>query len=174
MRYIKKAIQPTERMNFMKKNILKIFVIALLVGTSTNCITNQAQNSMQSARLTSFIDIRSLSRGDYKVIGQAEGKATVTTTRYLVLLSSTVRPIPYFEGNHKRGHINGFSTMSLPTARGRATMEATYNAIESVPNADMLLQPRTSWNCEIRQYILFSVRTCEVTVKGKAISINAG
>ena len=45
---------------------------------------------------------------------------------------------------------------------------ALYNAIESVPSADMLLMPRT--HVESSNYIVYSEKT--VTVKGKAIRLN--
>jgi len=45
---------------------------------------------------------------------------------------------------------------------------ALYNAIESVPSADMLLLPR--YHVERSNYIVYSEKT--VTVKGKAIRLN--
>lgn len=45
---------------------------------------------------------------------------------------------------------------------------ALYNAIESVPTADMLLMPR--YRIERSNYIVYSEKT--VTVKGKAIRLN--
>ena len=45
---------------------------------------------------------------------------------------------------------------------------ALYNAIESVPSADMLLMPRA--HVESSNYIVYSEKT--VTVKGKAIRLN--
>ena len=65
-------------------------------------------------------------------------------------------------------------SLNLASIRSDAIAQATYAAIETISDADMLLQPRVTWSCTVQQYVVLSFETCTVTVKEKAIKINAG
>lgn len=161
----------------MKKlSLILLGLFAIL--NFTNCTTSYGSNGIAGAKLGSYIDIRSLSRKDYKVIGNVKGEATFTRTRYLLPISPfTFYTFGFVGLQEKRdtGSISGFPTFIVPASPlDFAKDQAIYNALEKLDSADFILQPRFATKCSTLQFFVFSEEKCTVTVIGKAISVNEG
>lgn len=144
----------------------------------TGCETSRGFREIEGAKLGNYVEFRSLSRNQYTVRGNVVGKAQFVRTRVLFPFS----PFTSFTFGRlgltdktNEGVIHGFPGSFTPLSPLDYTKEqAVYNALEKIPDADLLLQPRFSWKCKMTQYFFGSSETCTVTVKGKAISINEG
>lgn len=156
----------------MKKGL----AVVLFVATGfvfSNCSARLGGTEVQGARLGSSIEIKSLSRKDYKVLSNVKGEATASFTRILIFW--TANPgISWSERD--AGSISGFGILTFPwTTLSYAQDQATFNALKSVPSADLILQPRFSQDCKESFFPIFYTSVeCKVTVTGKAISINEG
>ncbi len=149
----------------MKKLIL-ILMIAV-VGTGCHSIKS---NEGVGAKLGTLLDFRSLTRKDYIVRASVKGEATVVQTR--VLVWSWYNWGNMFASANERAEIKGYPNALITTnALDSAREHAVYNALESVPDADLILQPRFYYECNSVQYVVYAQEICKVIVRGKAISI---
>lgn len=157
-------------------SLLALGLFAIL--NFTNCTSSYGSNGITGAKLGSYLDIRSLSRKDYKVIGSVKGETTFTRTRYLLPFTPFTNYSFGFLGLQEKrdsGSISGFPTFITPASPlDFAKDQAIYNALEKIESADALLQPRFSTKCTVMQLFVFSEEKCTVTVTGKAISVNEG
>ncbi len=151
------------------KMVIGIFGIAVL-GFG-NCSSSQKFNEIGGATLAINMNFSNLKRKDFKVLTIAEGQSTVKKDRILIWSS-----YDFGEQNSEKGFVKGFSSsgFSHGGALSYAKDRAMYNALEKIPNADAVLEPRFKWSCTYTDNFFTSSETCTVTVKGKAISINEG
>jgi len=135
-----------------------------------NCTSTKKYNEIGGATLAINMNFSNLKRKDFKVLTLAEGKSTVKYDRVLFWSSFD------FGENTEKGFVKGFSSPSVShgEALAYANDRALYNALEKIPNADAVLEPRFSWDCQYSNSFFAIRETCTVTVKGKAISINEG
>lgn len=98
------------------------------------------------------IEFEPLNSNEYEILGDAEGEATVGYVLFF--------PFGDFQ---EKGWIGSAFSLS-----GWAHQAAVYKAIESVPEADAILVPRSKGS-GFKLFPLFGKQT--VTVKGKAIKI---
>ena len=97
------------------------------------------------------IEFEPLKSSEYEILGDAEGEATVGHFLFF----------PFGDVGETGGIGNAFLFSS------QAYKAAMYKAVESVPQADAILLPRSK--SEKMEFLLFG--KCTVTVKGKAIKI---
>ncbi|MCZ8341923.1 MAG: hypothetical protein O9301_02740 [Leptospira sp.] len=160
------------------KQLSFILIGLFAILNFTNCTTSYGTNGITGAKLGSFLDIRSLSRKDYKVIGSVKGETTFTRTRYLLPFSPFTSYNFGFVGLQEKrdmGSISGYPSFITPLSPlDFAKDQAIYNALDKLESADAILQPRFATKCTNVQYFIFSEEKCTVTVTGKAISVNEG
>lgn len=161
----------------------KLAILALVAGlmiSMNNCTSTHGTNGIAGAKISSFLDIRALTRKDYKVIGSVKGEASFTRTRivlpiYPFVTYSFGTPVI---GTDKRdsGSISGYPTFpTIGSPFDYAKEQAIYNALEKLDGADAILQPRFKTKCEEFNIIfLYNEQKCTVNVIGKAIAINEG
>jgi hypothetical protein len=154
------------------KNAYGLAVAAIALSVFTGCISYQ--NSTPQASPTKKI----ATTATYDVIGDAKGSATGATLFGFIPIgggdskSGSLGLMPS-EGDKVTGKNAALLFFFWPallfgqSALGPVEAEALYNAIDSVPSADMLLCPR--YAVESSNYIVYSEKT--VTVKGKAIRL---
>ncbi|TGJ99685.1 hypothetical protein EHO59_17790 [Leptospira semungkisensis] len=159
-----------------KKGIIALLIA--FVAFASNCTSTQGSNQIAGAKLGSFLDIRALSRKDYKVIGNVKGEASFSRTRILLPIYPLTFynfGVPGLSDKRESGSISGYPTWATPLSPLDYTQEqAIYNALEKLDSADAVLQPKFKWKCETTQAFLYSDEKCTVTVIGKAIAVNEG
>lgn len=157
----------------MKKSYLIILTLGIL-SLMVNCQSTSGKNEIQGNSIGSTLDFKSLSRKDYKIMSTVSGEASFTRTRILVFVGYNFG-ILGITSKHNSGSISSIpSSLTITSPLDFAKQTAIYNAIEKVPSADALLQPRFNTSCETTQAIIFSEEKCTVKVIGKAISIIEG
>lgn len=163
---------------------LTITILLVACVALGGACTTRSHHSAYGARLGSYLDFRSLSRKDYTVRANVMGKATVTKTNFLGFTYYSFG-VPGLTEKRDSGAIHGIEmedapkNIPIPFAPGDPALEyakdqAIYNALDKIPDADVLLQPRFSWKCTANWAVIYTTSSCEVTVKGKAITINEG
>ncbi len=150
--------------------LLKVSIIYLMV----NCQSTSGKNEIHGTSMGSNLDFQSLSRKDYKVMPAVTGEASFTRTRILIFVGYNFG-ILGIASEHNAGSVSSIPFSLTPTSPlDFAKQTAIFNAIEKVPSADALLQPRFNTSCESMQAIFYSVEKCKVKVIGKPIAIIEG
>src|SRR3989339_1699122 len=111
----------------MNKYFLVLLFVSSVVFVS-GCSYNKV--GLPGIGIEKTLSLENISRKDYKIMETAEGQAT---TKYYGLW-----PIPVFwmKGENTSTVMFGFPSSS------RAKQSAIYNAVQSVPNADAIINPR--------------------------------
>jgi hypothetical protein len=120
-------------------------------------LVGSTQKTTAPGMLFPGLGLQSLNRSDYNVVGIASGRGCA---HYVALW-----PLPVFWVKREHGAMKWFNF----DAEGIATDAAWYQAIESLPHADVLISPRTKTQ-EENTFALWYRRDC-VDLAGKGIEI---
>jgi hypothetical protein len=120
-------------------------------------LTRATEKTSTPGMLFPGLSMEPLRRSDYDVVGVAEGKGCA---HYVALW-----PLPIFWVKREGGAIKFFSYDS----EGVATNAAWYEAIESVPKADVMFSPRIRTR-EENKFALWYRRNC-VSLSAKGLEI---
>lgn len=104
------------------------------------------------------VPLQPLPRSDYRVVGKGKGDGCA---HYVALW-----PLPIFWVKREGGAMSWFSA----DAEGTAVRAAWYEAIERIPEADVMISPRVRIR-EQNQWALWYRRDC-AQVQGKGLELN--
>ena len=161
----------------MKK---KLLALAITAAALAGCKTTAQVMSLPGTGMHAS----ALTRDEYVVLGNAEGKACVEETCFVGIFCSTKSDT----GSDTRveGRLNttfiqtdapGLAIPGLTSQRGTAgngsaaEEAALYKAIESVPDADALMSPRKSMEITTTGAIISNTQKACVHVFGKGIRL---
>ena len=132
---------------------LKVLATILIAALMSGCAT-----TLQMDRGTVYT-VANLERDQYEILGEAQGEASITYVFFFIPIGAKPEMGILY---------NPQIAIPFGSATGQVKGMALYEAIESVPGADMIIVPR--YESKLKGFPPF-YWTTTVKVKGKAVKI---